>query len=148
MQHLHPDNFLRQLLTALQHPQPSVRLAAAMLTPVLTAFVFTQALRIAATEPHLQAKLQQQLRPLSVLAAVAQSTSKIAGAVIGTQAQQSQQQGQQQQPNQQQLGPGSHSNLISNKFSSEHKDTEELVRQMELEEFDRRLQDKAKRRKE
>jgi hypothetical protein len=98
-----------------------------------------QALRIASTEPELQDKLQQQLRPLSLVATVAGVAGKAASAAIGSSS-----------SNQQQLGPGDNGSLISKVLQGKQQqqqqqgeDQEELLRRLELEEFDRKLQEKV-----
>jgi hypothetical protein len=99
-----------------------------------------QALRIASTEPQLQAKLQQQLKPLSLVATIAGAAGKAAAAAVGSSSSINQQQ---------QLNPGDDGSLISKVLQGKQQqqqgeDQEELLRRLELEEFDRKLQEKVR----
>ncbi|KAF6259889.1 hypothetical protein COO60DRAFT_1700630 [Scenedesmus sp. NREL 46B-D3] len=105
-------------------------------TLLLLGVVHVQALRVASTEPELQAKLQQQLKPLSLAAAVAGAAGKAAAAAVGSSS-----------SDQQQLGPGDGSSSISEALQGKQQpgeEQEELLRRLELEEFDRKLQHKGK----
>jgi hypothetical protein len=99
-----------------------------------------QALRIASTEPELQTKLQQQLKPLSLIATVAGTAGKATAAAVGSSS----------SSKQQQLGPGDDSSLIDKVLQGKQQqqqqgeEQEELLRRLELEEFDRKLQERLK----
>lgn len=91
-----------------------------------------QVLRIGATEPELQARLQQQLKPLAVVKTLANAAGTAAGAALG--AGSSSEGGRQ-------LGEGS-SRAVKDVLQPDEGEleAEEAARQrQELEEFDRRL---------
>lgn len=107
-------------------------------TLLLLGVAHVQALRIASTEPELQAKLQQQLKPLSLLATVAGAAGKATAAAVGSSSSSEQQQ---------QLGPGDDASLIDKVFKSKQQageEAEEQLRRLELEEFDKKLQERLK----
>lgn len=93
-----------------------------------------QVLRIGATEPELQARLQQQLKPLAVVQMLANAAGTAAGAALGTG-------GSSSSAGRRQLGEGS-SRAVKDVLQPDEGEleAEEAVRQrQELEEFDRRL---------
>lgn len=93
-----------------------------------------QALRIGATEPELQAKLQKQLKPLAVVKTLANAAGAAAAAAIGTGAGAS-------SSSDRQLGEGSSRGINDVLQEGEAVEPEEVLRQREeLDEFDRRLQ--------
>lgn len=92
-----------------------------------------QALRIGATEPELQAKLQQQLKPLAVVNSLASAAGAAAGAAFGS-----------SDSSARQLGEGSNRAVDDVLQRSETVESEEVLRQREeLAEFDRRLKELA-----
>jgi hypothetical protein len=94
-------------------------------------------LRIGATEPELQAKLQQQLRPLAIVNTLAQAAGTAAGAALGSSG-----------SNGRRLGQGGSSSSgravadVLQPNEGDGEEEEERRRLEELEEFDRRLQSK------
>lgn len=106
-------------------------------------YLLPQAVRIAATEPETQAKLQQQLRPLAVVQTMVNTAGAAITAAIGTGSSRSS--SGRSQP--QHLRPGDGSRGIGDVLGGSRgneQDQEDLLRQLELEEFDRRLHDKAR----
>lgn len=96
-----------------------------------------QVLRIGATEPELQAKLQQQLKPLAVVKTLVNAGGVATGAALGTGSSSS---------SGGQLGAGSRKAVKDVLQTDEQSlEFEEAQRQQrELEEFDRRLQQMPK----
>lgn len=106
-------------------------------TLLLLGVAHVQALRIASTEPKLQAKLQQQLKPLSLVANLAGAAGKATAAAVGSSS----------SKQQQQSGPGDDSSLLEKALQGKQQqgeDQEEVLRRLELEEFDRKLQERLK----
>lgn len=105
----------------------------------------TQALRIGATEPELQAKLQAQLRPLAAASTLAAAAGSAANAALGAGSSSSSKQ----------LGPGGRMRPASELQRQQGEallvgrdgaDDEAAARAQELLEFDRRLQQLSERR--
>jgi hypothetical protein len=95
--------------------------------------LLVQALRIGATEPELQAKLQQQLKPLAIVTTLVNVAGAATGAALGTGSSSS---------SGGQLGAGS-SRAVNDLLQGDEEalEAEEVQRrQQELEEFDWRLQ--------
>lgn len=95
-----------------------------------------QALRIGATEPELQAKLQKQLRPLAVVRTLVNGAGAAAGAALGSGSSSGSSGGRQ-------LRQGS-SRAVADVLQADGDmlEVEETQRQQqELREFDRRLQE-------
>lgn len=92
-------------------------------------------LRIGATEPELQARLQQQLKPLAVVQTLTSAAGTATGAALGTGG------GSSSSAGGRQLGEGS-SRAVKDVLQPDggELEAEEAARQrQELEEFDRRL---------
>eukprot|EP00878_Enallax_costatus_P009197 GHUV01009615.1.p1 GENE.GHUV01009615.1~~GHUV01009615.1.p1 ORF type:complete len:265 (+),score=68.25 GHUV01009615.1:154-948(+) len=147
-------NFMAWVLGALQsdNPRPYYWAAALYALPLLRngfdqdwfsisllllGAAHVQALRVAATEPETQVKLQQQLKPLAVLQTVVDSAGTAVSAATGIGG----------SSKQQQLQPGDDNSSIDGLLRDQvldQENQEELLRQRELEEFDRRLNNRSR----
>lgn len=109
-----------------------------MLSCAVLCYAVLKALRIGATESDLQAKLQQQLKPLAVINTLASAAGSAASAAIGTGTGSTGSNGG--GSSKQQLEAGG-SRRVSNVLEGDAYEQEEVLRrQEELQDFDRRLQ--------